>query len=154
MFTNVQIDIGFILGSLVAMIVVAAAPHHLHAAWRIILGIGIVPPLSLLYLRIKLKEPESFARNKLHTVPWSLVIKFYGFRLLVVCIIWFIYDFLTYPFSIYSSAWIGAITPNPTLWQTFGWSTLVNFFYLPGAIVCAPVSFHVLEAQADHTIFI
>lgn len=38
------------------------------------------------------------------------------------------------PFSIYSSAWIDVIQPNAVLWQTLGWSVLVNAFYLPGAI--------------------
>lgn len=42
---------------------------------------------------------------------------------------------MTYPFSIYSTKWIDVINPNPSLWVTFGWSTLVNFFYLPGALV-------------------
>lgn len=44
---------------------------------------------------------------------------------------------MTYPFSIYSSKWISVIQPNENLWQDFGWSTLVNFFYLPGAIMGA-----------------
>lgn len=139
MFTNVQIDIGFILGSLVAMIVTYIAPHHLHAVWRICLGLGIIPPLSLLYLRLKLKEPEAYSRESFKKkTPYWLAFKFYGPRLIVVCAIWFIYDFLTYPFSIYSSAWISAIQPHASLWQSFGWSTLVNFFYLPGALVRPP----------------
>lgn len=118
------------------MIVTYIAPHHLHAVWRICLGLGVIPPLSLLYLRLKLKEPESYAReNFRRKTPYWLALKFYGPRLLVVCLIWFIYDFLTYPFSIYSSTWIGVIQPKAQLWQTFGWSCLVNFFYLPGAIL-------------------
>lgn len=136
LFTNVQIDFGFVAGALVACIVTAIAPHHLHAVWRICLALGVVPPLSLLYLRIKLKEPEAYAReNFKKKTPYWLALKFYGPRLAVVCLVWFIYDFLTYPFSIFSSSWLQAIAPNRSLWQSFGWSTLINVFYLPGAIL-------------------
>lgn len=107
MFTNVQIDFGFVLGALVPTIVAAIAPHHLHAVWRICLGLGVIPPLSLIYLRFKLNEPESYARENFRKgkTPYWLALKFYGPRLALVCTIWFIYDFLTYPFSIYSSKW-------------------------------------------------
>lgn len=78
MFTNVQIDIGFVASSLVPMIVVlACTENHLRAAWRICLGIGVIPPLSLIYLRLKLKEPEEFNRETMKDTktPWWLVIK-------------------------------------------------------------------------------
>ena len=56
-------------------------------------------------------------------------------RLLVVSLIWFIYDFSAYSFSIYSSSWISIILGDSApLWKSFGWSTLTNVFYLPGAI--------------------
>jgi MFS family permease len=136
LFTNVQIDFGFVAGSLVAMIVTVIAPHHLHAVWRICLGLGVIPPLSLLYLRIKLKEPEAYSReNFKRKTPYWLALKFYGPRLIVVCLIWFIYDFLTYPFSIFSSAWLTAIDPHRSTWQQFGWSTVINAFYVPGALL-------------------
>ena len=136
MFTNVQIDFGFVVGTLVPMIITRIAPNNLGLVWRLSLALGVVPPLSLMYLRIKLKEPEPFSREGFKRVrtPYWLAIKFYGPRLLLVAGIWFIYDFLTYPFGIYSSAWIDVIQPDRALWQTFGWSVLVNFFYLPGAI--------------------
>ena len=61
LFTNSMIDIAFVIAALVAMIVVlATGEDHLRAAWRICLGIGVIPPLSLMYLRIKLQEPEAY----------------------------------------------------------------------------------------------
>lgn len=136
LFTNTQIDLGFVIGTLVPMIITRAAPDNLTLVWRLSLALGVIPPLSLLYLRLKLNEPESFSREsfKRTKTPYYLALKFYGPRLLLVCGIWFIYDFLTYPFSIYSSAWIDVIQPDAALWQTFGWACLVNLFYLPGAI--------------------
>jgi MFS family permease len=53
LFTNVQIDLAFFISAIVATVVVlATGENHLRAAWRICLGIGVIPPLSLLYLRL------------------------------------------------------------------------------------------------------
>jgi len=48
-------------------------------------------------MRLYLKEPEEFQRNsmKYTKIPYGLVIKFYGLRLLTVSAIWFIYDVST-----------------------------------------------------------
>jgi hypothetical protein len=136
LFTNTQIDFGFVMGTLMPTIIAAGAPNNYGLIWRLSLGLGVIPPLSLLYFRIKLQEPESVSRNAFRKgkTPYWLAAKFYGPRLILVMMIWFIYDFLTYPFSIYSSKWIAVIAPDRKLWQDFGWSCLVNFFYLPGAI--------------------
>jgi MFS family permease len=141
-FTNFMIDSGFWVASLVAMIVVlATGENHLRAAWRICLGLAVVAPLSLLYLRIKLKEPESFSRSKMTRYPWWLIVKFYGFRLCIVSLIWFIYDFSSYSFSIYSTSWLEFLLPSTApLWKSFGWGTVINLFYIPGAALGAFVS--------------
>ena len=78
LFTNVQIDFGFVVSALVPMILVLIfSENHLRAVWRISLGLGVIPPLSLLYLRLKLQEPEEFKRETMKDtkVPWGLVIR-------------------------------------------------------------------------------
>lgn len=137
-----MIDTGFWVATLVAMIVVlATGEDHLRAAWRICLGLAVIPPLSLLYLRIKLREPESFARNKMRHFPYWLMVKFYGFRLVIVSLIWFIYDFSSYSFSIYSTSWLAFLLPaTAPLWKSFGWGTVINLFYVPGSFAGAFVS--------------
>jgi hypothetical protein len=111
LFTNVQIDLAFFISAIVATVVVlATGENHLRAAWRICLGIGVIPPLSLLYLRLKLQEPEAFKRESLAKAktPWLLIIKYYWFRLSIVSIIWFIYDFSAYSFGIYATSILSA----------------------------------------------
>ena len=79
MFTNVQIDLGFVASTFAPMLIVlACTENHLRAAWRISLGLGVIPPLSLLYLRLKLQEPEEFNRESMKNTrtPWLLVIKY------------------------------------------------------------------------------
>ena len=61
--------------------------------------------------------------------------RFYWFRLTIVSLIWFIYDFSAYSFSIYSSAWLTIILGDTApIWKSFGWNTIINLFYLPGAV--------------------
>lgn len=56
-------------------------------------------------------------------------------------IIWFLYDFSAYSFSIYSSAWLSIILgDNAPLWKSFGWATVVNCFYIPGSALGAFMS--------------
>jgi MFS family permease len=144
MFTNVQIDLGFVVAALVPMIVVlATTENHLRAAWRICLGLGVLPPLSLLYLRIKLQEPEAYKRETMANTktPWLLCIKYYWSRLVIVCLIWFIYDFSSYSFGIYSSSILSNLLGKEyPLWKSFGWNVLINFFYMPGCIAGAFVA--------------
>lgn len=82
--------------------VVAAACHngHLSTIWRVSLGIGAVFPALLLVLRFFLKEPEEFQKHSMKhaKTPYRLVLRFYGFRLFIVSLIWFIYD-VSYPSS-------------------------------------------------------
>ncbi|OAP65268.1 hypothetical protein AYL99_01240 [Fonsecaea erecta] len=141
-FTNLAIDVGFVVAAFVPMILALIfTDKHLRAAWRIALGLGMIPPLSLLWLRIKLQEPEEYHRNKMNHYPYLLIIKFYWWRLIVVSLIWFVYDFSAYSFSIYSSAWLAFLLPaDAPLWKSFGWNTVINLFYVPGAIIGAFLS--------------
>lgn len=53
----------------------------------------------------------------------------------IVALIWFIYDFSSYSFGIFSSTIISNLLGKDTaLWKSFGWNTLINFFYLPGCL--------------------
>lgn len=45
------------------------------------------------------------------------------------------YDFVTYPFGIFSTTIITKLNPNGSLIQNIGLGTAVNCFYLPGCIV-------------------
>jgi MFS family permease len=138
MFTNVAIDWGFVIGAFVPyLMVVICTMDHLRAAWRISLGLGVVFPLLVFWLRIKLQEPEEFKKESMKYVkiPYWLVIKYYWPRLLAVSAIWFIYDFSTYSFGLYSSTIIANIYPETeSLAQSFGWNTVINLFYVPGAM--------------------
>lgn len=81
-FTDFLIDFGFVVSSLVVMILVLIfTENNLYPVWRIALGLGVIPPLSLLWLRYKLKEPEEFNRERMHTYPYKLIFKWVPLQL-------------------------------------------------------------------------
>jgi hypothetical protein len=88
--------------------------NHLNAVWRVSLGLGAIPPLSVFYFRIKMKEGDRYTQDGMRHVriPYWLVIKKYWVRLLPVAIIWFLYDFSAYSFGIYSSTILTHVIPN------------------------------------------
>ncbi|KAK3316389.1 major facilitator superfamily domain-containing protein [Apodospora peruviana] len=143
-FTNTMIDWGFVIGAFVPYVVAAACHNdHLSTIWRVSLGIGAVFPCSLLVMRFFLKEPEEFQRHsmKYAKTPYLLVLRFYGFRLFIVSLVWFIYDFSAYSFSIYSSTILANIYGSDApLTTVFGWNTVINLFYIPGTMLGAPLS--------------
>ncbi|KAI0434229.1 MFS general substrate transporter [Xylaria sp. FL1042] len=148
LFTNSLIDWGFVIGAFVPYVVAAAANNEYYGTiWRTSLGIGVVFPLVLFVLRLKLKEPEEFSRNSMKNArtPYKLVLKFYGFRLLIVSLIWFVYDFSTYAFGLYSSPILANIYGSSDgskapLTTVFGWNVVINLFYIPGTMIGAPIS--------------
>ncbi|KFX94887.1 hypothetical protein V490_04108 [Pseudogymnoascus sp. VKM F-3557] len=139
MFTNVAIDWGFVIGAFVPYILVLIfKENHLRAAWRVALGLGVIPPITLLLMRLKLQEPEEFKRESMKHVkiPYGIVLKYYWWRLTVVGLIWFLYDFSAFAFGIYSSTIISDIIGDEaTLATKFGWNTVINLFYIPGAML-------------------
>ncbi|KAI3531877.1 major facilitator superfamily transporter [Colletotrichum filicis] len=125
--------------------VVAAACHngHYSTIWRTSLGIGVVFPMFLFALRLFVKEPEASTKNSMRyaKTPYLLSLKFYGWRLFVVSLIWFIYDFSAYSFGIYSSTILSNLYGDTApLTTVFGWNTVINLFYIPGTMLGAPAS--------------
>lgn len=143
-FTNAMIDVGFVVSAFVPLVCLwIFSTRHLEAVWRLTLGLGAIPPISLFFLRLKINQSESFKKmhmKKVKKFPYLLIFKFYWFRLFIISIIWFIYDFSAYSFGIYSSYIINTIVPGGDLYKNFGWNVVFNLFYLPGAFLGALVS--------------
>ena len=138
-FTNSCIDFGYVVAAFVPMVLLwIFSDSHLEPVWRLTLGLGVFPPFALYFMRRKMKNSESYENTNMKTAklfPWWLVIKFYWFRLTVVSIVWFIYDFSAYSFGLYSSYILKIIIPDGDLYKTFGWNVVFNLFYLPGTFL-------------------
>ncbi|TID19196.1 hypothetical protein CANINC_003766 [Pichia inconspicua] len=139
-FTNFMIDAGFVISAFVPMVLLwIFGKNKLQWVWRLTIGLGAIPPLSLFVMRLYFKEGKQFEKLNLKkaNIPFLLIIKYYWFRLAIVCIIWWIYDFSAYAFGIYSTPILNSIIPDGDLYKTFGWNVVFNLFYIPGAFLGA-----------------
>ncbi|KAF7312065.1 MFS Git1p-related glycerophosphoinositol [Mycena indigotica] len=139
--TNSMIDFGFVIAAFVPLVLFwIFGEHHLRAAWRLSLGLGFVPAALVFVWRWNMEEPAMFKKGAMKSVkiPYMLVLRKYGLRLAAISVTWFIYDFITYPFGIYSSTIVDSITGgNSSLTTVFGWNVVINLFYMPGTIIGA-----------------
>ncbi|KAA1478521.1 MFS Git1p-related glycerophosphoinositol and glycerophosphocholine permease [Dentipellis sp. KUC8613] len=136
--TNSMIDFGFVISSFVPLVLFwIFGEHHLRAVWRLSLGLGFFPAVAVFIWRLSMEEPTRFKKDSMKNakVPYVLIIKRYWRNLLAISFTWFLYDFITYPFGIYSSTIVNTITNNnAAISVVFGWNTVINLFYMPGTL--------------------
>ncbi|KAK0791567.1 hypothetical protein B0A54_06640 [Friedmanniomyces endolithicus] len=137
MATDFAIDLGFVVAGIVALIVLAAYHEQTSdGVWRVCFGLGFVLPVTLFFFRMRMIESSQYRKHAMkQSFPYLLILKRYWKPMLGTSLAWFMYDFVTYPFGIFSSTIIGSLNPNDTLVQNIGYGTVVNAFYLPGCIV-------------------
>lgn len=137
--TNTMIDLGFVFGAFVPLVLVwIFGEGHLSAIWRGSLGFGTIPALIVFIWRFRMDEPNRYKKDcmKHAKIPYWLIIKRYWVSLTAISFVWFIYDFISYPFGIYSSTILASVEPpGSSLVVIFGWSTVVNLFDMPGTII-------------------
>lgn len=135
--TDFSIDLGFVGAGVVALIVLAAYNEHVSdGVWRVCFGLGFVLPVGLFFFRIRIINSTQYRKHAIKgNFPYWLVIKRYWKPMLGTAGAWFFYDWVTYPFGIFSSTIISQLNPNNTLVQNIGYGTVVNCFYLPGCLV-------------------
>lgn len=138
-FTNFAIDFGFIVSAFVPLVLLwIFSERHLNVIWRLTLGLGCIPPFMLFFMRMKITDSDAFRKlnmKKVKKYPVWLIVKFYWFRLSIVSILWFIYDFSAYSFGLYSSFILSVILPGDNIYKAWGWNVVFNLFYMPGAIL-------------------
>lgn len=144
--TNLQLVLGGVAANFVPLILTwivfdqYGAKGNNQLIWRLTVGLGVVPCLLVLPFRLLINQPKMYKENMIPApkIPYVLVLKKYWFRLLCISIVWFIYDFITYPFSLYSSYLTSQILGDDKSQEdTLGWSLLVYCFNIPGAIIGA-----------------
>ncbi|KAH8917490.1 MFS general substrate transporter, partial [Atractiella rhizophila] len=136
--TNSAIDWGFVISSFVPLVFLwICGEDHLRLVWRLSLGFGVIPPLLVLIWRFGMQEPERYRKEAIvrGKTPYWLIIKKYWIPFCALSLSWFIYDFIVYPFGIYSSTIINQIIgADASLTTVFGWNVVVNLFYIPGTM--------------------
>ncbi|KAM0723382.1 hypothetical protein Q7P37_000368 [Cladosporium fusiforme] len=137
MTTCFAVDAGFVAAGIVVLIVLAAYQHNLNdGVWRVSFGIGLLLPFALLFFRLRMVDSTQYAKHAMKDrIPYLLVLKRYWKPIIGTSMAWFMYDFVVYPFGIFSSTIISGLNPDGNLTQTIGFGTAINSFYLPGCLI-------------------
>ncbi|KAI6097602.1 major facilitator superfamily domain-containing protein [Pisolithus croceorrhizus] len=140
--TNTMIDVGFVVAAFVPLVLYwIFGDNHLRAIWGLALGLGAFPAFAVLLWRLRMEEPDCYKKNSMKGVqtPYWLAFRRYWKSLLGLSLSWFIYDFITYVhFGIYSSTITNNVTGgSSSLTVVFGWSVVINLFYIPGTVLGA-----------------
>ncbi|KAG8702438.1 hypothetical protein FRC08_003490 [Ceratobasidium sp. 394] len=139
--TNTMIDTGFVVSAFTPLVLLwIFGENHLRAVWRGSLGLGVFPALAVLIWRLRMTEPTRYQRDSMRNtkVPYWLILKRYWKSLAAISITWFVYDFITLKFGIYSSTIVDSIIGSTdSLYVIFGWNVVINLFYIPGTVIGA-----------------
>ncbi|KAJ5351022.1 hypothetical protein N7541_008749 [Penicillium brevicompactum] len=112
--TDFAVDLGFVAAGLVALIL----------------------PLSICFFRIRMINSTQYRKHAIKSnYPYWLVLRRYWKPMLGTSLAWFCYDFVTYPFGLFSSTIIAQLNPNNSTVQNIGYGTVINCFYLPGCLL-------------------
>ncbi|CAI7671188.1 unnamed protein product [Penicillium pancosmium] len=140
MIGDLSASLGFAFGALVPLILLLCfhqQVRHYEAVWRVSLAMGAIAPLSIFWFRYRMVMSTAYRKSsmKKQRIPYWLAVKMYWRPLLGVCGSWFIYNYISYPFGLFSSTIVGRVNPSSSLALTMAWGTLINCFYIPGAFI-------------------
>ncbi|KAJ4310371.1 hypothetical protein N0V94_008485 [Neodidymelliopsis sp. IMI 364377] len=140
MVADVSASLGFVFSGLVPLLLLLCfheREERYEKIWRIAFALGIIPPISIFWFRWRMSmssaERRSSARSTI--LPYHLALKRYWRPLLGSAAAWFIYNYIAYPFGLFSSTITASLNPDSSLVKAYGWGTLINCFYLPGGFI-------------------
>jgi nitrate/nitrite transporter NarK len=102
--------------------------------WRTAFALGAVPPLGIFWFRMRMAVATAYRKSSMRKqrVPYVLAVKRYWRPLVGVGATWFLYNWISIPFGIFSSTIISRVNAGESLVKNLGWGVVINCFYIPG----------------------
>lgn len=134
---EVSASLGYCWGALVPLLLLLITKQResqYELVWRLSFALGVIPPLSIFYFRMRMAVSTSYRKSALRKqkIPYFLMFKLYWRRILAAGFTWGLYNWVSIPFGIFSSTIISRVNPDDSLVKNLGWGVLINSFYLPG----------------------
>lgn len=138
--TEVAANLGYCFGALVPLILLLCVHRRrdrYELVWRLTFGLAMVPPLVIFWFRMRMAVTTAFRKSAMRKqkVPYLLIVKKYWRRLLAGGWTWFIYNWISIPFGVFSSTVVSKVNADQSLVKTLGWGVLINSFYIPGPFI-------------------
>lgn len=130
MIGDLSATFGFVFGGLVPLLLLLCFHQnekHYEAVWRISLGLGLIPPLSIFWFRYRMAVSTAYKKSsaKKQRVPYWPIFKRYWRPLLGCSISWFLYNYISYPFGIFASTILTRLNVGSSLIKNMGYGTVI-----------------------------
>ncbi|KAG9791630.1 Glycerophosphoinositol permease 1 [Exophiala dermatitidis] len=137
---DLSASLGYCWGALVPLLLLLCVNQkesHYELVWRLSFALGMIPPLSIFYFRMRIAVSTAYRKSSLRKqkVPYLLIVRRYWRRLFGAGATWFLYNWISIPFGIFSSTIVSRVNPSDSMVKTLGWGVVINAFYIPGAFI-------------------
>lgn len=137
MLSSVAASLGYVWAGLVPLLLllcVGQKEEKYGIIWRTAFALGAIPPLGIIWFRIRMAVATAYRKSAMRKqrTPYLLAVKRYYRPLIGASLTWFLYNWVSIPFGIFSSTIIARSNAGDSLVKNMGWGCLINCFYLPG----------------------
>lgn len=140
MLADLSSSLGYVWGGLVPLLLllcVGQRADRYEVVWRASFALGLVPPLVIFWFRLRMAVSTAYRKSALRRqrTPYLLALKRYYRPLIGCATTWFLYNYISVPFGIFSSTIMSRVNPDDSLVKTLGWGVVINCFYIPGPFI-------------------
>lgn len=137
MLADLSASLGYVWGGLVPLLLllcVGQKESKYEIVWRTSFALGLVPPLVIFWFRLRMAVSTAYRRSALRKqrTPYKLAFKRYYRHVFGAASTWFLYNWISIPFGIFSSTIISRMNSEESLVKNLGWGVVINCFYIPG----------------------
>lgn len=140
MLADLSASLGYVWGGLVPLLLLLITHQkesNYEIVWRTSFAVGMIPPVSIFWFRVRMAVSTAFRKSSLRKqrVPYLLAGKRYWRALLGCSATWFMYNYVSVPFGIFSGTITNRVNPENSLVKNLGWGVVINCFYIPGPFI-------------------
>ncbi|KAF9874382.1 major facilitator superfamily transporter [Colletotrichum karsti] len=140
MLADLSSSLGYIWGALVPLLLLLCVGQEVskyHIVWRTSFALGMAPPLLIFWFRMRMAVSTAYRKSAMRKqrTPYWLALKRYWRPLLGSASTWFLYNWISIPFGIFSSTIMSRANAGDSLVKTLGWGVVINCFYIPGPFI-------------------
>ncbi|KAK8213723.1 major facilitator superfamily domain-containing protein [Phyllosticta capitalensis] len=134
---DLSASLGYVWGGLVPLLLLLCTGQKVEKypiVWRLSFALGLIPPLSIFWFRVRMAVSTAYRTSSMRRqrVPYLLAVRRYWRALLGCSATWFMYNFVSVPFGIFSSTITSRVNASDSLVKNLGWGVVINCFYIPG----------------------
>ncbi|KAL8281681.1 hypothetical protein RB600_005220 [Gaeumannomyces tritici] len=141
MLADLSASLGYVWAGLVPLLLLLCVGEDdatmYGVVWRVSFALGAAPPLVIFWFRVRMAVSTAYRRSAMRRqrAPYALALRRHWRALLGCSAAWFLYNWVSIPFGIFSATVVSRFDAGGSLVETLGWGVVINCFYLPGPFI-------------------